>query len=143
MVFLDTADPERVLQLENMRIRDFYRASLSEAIAYAEVDLESNQIREAGGLWAGYEKEPLEQDETILMFMMRKAKEQARFYEKSPLENLSNSDWKSLFSAPPDTHRMRYQRLLDGHWIWVELVAHTFREQITKNACALGLSQKY
>lgn len=137
MVFLDTADPERVLQLENMRIRDFYRASLSEAIAYAEVDLESNQIREAGGLWAGYEKEPLEQDETILMFMMRKAKEQARFYEKSPLENLSNSDWKSLFSAPPDTHRMRYQRLLDGHWIWVELVAHTFREQITKNACAL------
>ena len=44
LVFLNAADRERVLWLENMRIRDFYRASLSEAIAYAEVDLESCQL---------------------------------------------------------------------------------------------------
>lgn len=136
-VLLDAADPERVLQLENMRIRDFYHASLSEAIAYAEVDLESRQIRAAGGLWAGYEKEPFEKQESILKFMMRKAKDQVRLPEKIPLDNFPKNDWKSLLCAPPDTHRLRYQRLLDGHWIWVELVAHTFREQFTENAYAL------
>ena len=139
-VLLDAADPERVLQLENMRIRDFYRASLSEAIAYAELDLESNQFRAAGGLWAGYEKEPLEEHESLLDFMERKAKDQVRFLDQSPLDGFSNNDPndpKNLLSTQPDTHRLRYQRLLDGQWIWVELVAHTFRERFTENAYAL------
>lgn len=136
MVFLDAADPERVLQLENLRIRDFYRASLSDAIAYAEVDLESKQIRAAGGLWAGYEKANIGK-EGILPFMMEQAKEQVRLYDKLPPDNLPGTDWRGLLSSPPDTHRMRYQRLLNGRWIWVELVAHTFREEFTENTYAL------
>ena len=136
MVFLDTADPKRVLQLENLRIRDFYRASLSDAIAYAEVDLESKQIRAAGGLWAGYEKANIGK-EGILPFMMEQAKEQVRLYDKLPPDNLPGTDWRGLLSSPPDTHRMRYQRLLNGRWIWVELVAHTFREEFTENTYAL------
>ena len=137
IVYLDAADPERVLQLENLRIRDFYRASLSEAIAYVEADLESNQIRAAGGLWAGYEKEPFAENESILSFMMRKSKDQVRFYERTPLDNLPGNNWKDLLTSPPDTHRLRYQRLLHGHWFWVELVAHTFREEVTENTYAL------
>nr|WP_317284132.1 EAL domain-containing protein [uncultured Dysosmobacter sp.] len=139
-VLLDAADPERVLQLENMRIRDFYRASLSEAIAYAELDLESNQFRAAGGLWAGYEKEPLEEHESLLDFMKRKSKDQVRFLDQPPLDGFPNNDQndpQKLLSTQPDTHRLRYQRLLDGQWIWVELVAHTFRERFTENAYAL------
>ena len=137
MVFLDAADPERVLELENLRIRDFYRASLSGTMAYAEVDLESKQLRAAGGLWAGYEREPLEKGESILAFMKRKAKDQVRLYEQLPLDKMPGNDWEDLFSNPPDTHRLRYQRLLNGHWFWVELVVHTFREKATKNAYAL------
>ena len=32
--------------MENQRIRDFYHASLSEAFAYAELDLEKGQLRQ-------------------------------------------------------------------------------------------------
>lgn len=137
LVLLDAVDPERVLQLENIRIRDFYRASLAEAIAYAEIDLESNQIRAAGGLWSGYEKKILGPQENILDFMVQQMKGQVRFYDESPLGNLAYDDWRDLFSTPPDTRRIQYQRLLDGEWTWVELVAHTFREQFTDNAYAL------
>lgn len=137
LVLLDAADPERVLQLENIRIRDFYHASLSEAIAYAEVDLESNQIRAAGGLWAGYEKKTLDHQESILSFMMRQVKDQIRLREKLPLDNLPPNDWKKVLSSPPETRRLRYQRLVDGQWIWVELVVHTFLERFTENAYAL------
>ena len=40
------------MEMENQRIRDFYHASLSEAFAYAELDLEKGQLQAAGGLWA-------------------------------------------------------------------------------------------
>ena len=136
-VLLDAADPQRVLQLENMRIRDFYRASLSDAIAYAEVDLESNQIRAAGGLWTGYEKAVLAKGENILAFMMERVKEQVRLHDELPPDNVPGSNWRGLLPAPPGTHRMRYQRLLDGCWNWVELVAHTFREEFTENRYGL------
>ena len=34
------------MEMENQRIRDFYHASLSEAFAYAELDLEKGQLRQ-------------------------------------------------------------------------------------------------
>lgn len=137
-VLLNTVDPERILELENMRIRDFYHASLSEAIAYAEIDLESSQIRAAGGLWAGYETRRPDKQESILEFMLRQAGDRVRIQERLPQDRKTPQNaWKNLLSQQPDTQRFRYQRLLDGHWNWVELVAHTFRERFTENTYAL------
>lgn len=136
LVLLDTANRERVLQLENMRIREFYKASLSEAIAYAEVDLESDALKSAGGLWAGYEMEYRPGGKGLLDFMRRSAADSVR--PGPGIERLKRADsWKELLSGDEQTRRFRYQRRIDGEWRWAELVAHSFREQYTENIYAL------
>jgi len=48
-VLMDLADEERAMELEYMRKTDFYEALLSETIAYAEVDVESEKVMQSGG----------------------------------------------------------------------------------------------
>lgn len=136
LVLLDRADQERVLQLENMRIRDFYQASLSETIAYAEVDLESGQLKAAGGLWADYERLYGIGPGSLLEFMRIQARDSVR--PGHDMENLGKMDtWRELLSPSRPIQRFRYQRKIDGQWHWVELVAHSFQEQFTENSYAL------
>lgn len=136
LVLLDRADQERILQLENMRIRDFYHASLSETIAYAEVDLESGQLKAAGGLWAGYEKRYTTGRGSLLEFMRSQVGDGLRLGQE--IENLMQAkSWQVLLSQAEPVKNFRYQRLIDGQWHWVELVAHSFREQFTENVYAL------
>lgn len=138
LVRLSAADHERLMELENIRIRDFYRASLSEAIAYAELDLESEQLNAAGGLWASYAEQCRHLDSgSVLQFMMGQVSGQVRLEDQN-LSSTTGSSWKSLLADEGgQTYRFRYQRLLHGQWRWVELVAHTFREEFTENAYAL------
>ncbi len=139
LVLLDAADQERRLELENMRLRDFYRASLSEAIAYAEVDLESQEITAAGGLWSGYETDYTgrqNRKESILQFMLDKVCSSVRS-EGHTLSQISQNDWKGLLSTAQGTWRHQYQRQMDGQWRWVELVAHTFQDQFSSAIYAL------
>ena len=136
LVLLDTANRERVLQLENMRIREFYQASLSEAIAYAEVDLESDTLKSAGGLWAGYEQKFSGSGKSLLRFMEEAAASDVRIGQN--MKNLEKADsWKALLAGDAVTRRFRYQRRIDGEWRWTELVAHSFREQCTETSYAL------
>lgn len=136
LVLLDAADQERVLQLENMRIRDFYHASLGETIAYAEVDLESGQVRDAGGLWAGHQTEEGENQDSLLKFMRSQVEKNVRPDQKMTLLWKITS-WAELLSQDQPIQRFRYQRMIQGKWHWVELVAHSFREQFTENIYAL------
>ena len=136
LVLLDAADQERVLQLENMRIRDFYQASLSDAIAYAEVDLEGGQLKAAGGLWANYETEYGPGKGSLLQFMRGQVK--GKLESEEELKKFSQIDtWEQMLFQGASVQRLRYQRKIDGAWRWVELVAHGFREQFTDNAYAL------
>lgn len=138
LVRLNAADHERLMELENICIRDFYRASLSEAIAYAELDLESEQLNATGGLWEGYAEQcRRHKGESVLQFMMKQVDGMVRVADQD-LSCITASTWKSLLADEGGgTYRFRYQRLLQGQWHWVELVAHTFREQFTENAYAL------
>lgn len=136
LVLLDTANRERVLQLENMRIREFYQASLSEAIAYAEVDLESDALKSAGGLWAGYEQRYAASGKGLLHFMEEAAADSVRAGQNMQRPGKEDS-WKSLLTGDAATKRFRYQRRIDGEWHWTELVAHSFREQCTETSYAL------
>lgn len=136
LVLLDAADQERVLQLENMRIRDFYHASLGETIAYAEVDLESGQVKDAGGLWAGYQTEYGQSQDTLLQFMRRQVEKNVRPDQKSTLL-WKITAWAELLSQDQPIQRFRYQRMIHNQWHWVELVAHSFKEQFTENIYAL------
>ena len=136
LVLLDRADQERVLQLENMRIRDFYQASLSETIAYAEADLESGQLKAAGGLWADYEQKYGKGPGSLLEFMRVQAEDNVRPGRDMKLLGQMNT-WREVLSSAKPIQRFRYQRKIDGQWRWVELVAHSFREQFTDNVYAL------
>ena len=60
-VLMDLADEERAMELEYMRKTDFYEALLSETVAYAEVDVESEKVMQSGGLWKHYKAENQEQ----------------------------------------------------------------------------------
>ena len=136
LVLLDAADRERVLQLEILRLQDFYQASLSDSIAYAEVDLESGQLKTAGGLWAGYDRSYDRESENLFQFMRRQAGEDIRLYPSS--KPLSGSEsWKEILAKGEPVQRIRYQRKIKDEWRWVELVAHCFREQFTENMFAL------
>lgn len=136
LVLLDAADQERRLELEYMRLRDFYNASLSEAIAYAEVDLESQEITAAGGLWKGYETAYSGRKESILQFMLDRVSAFVRTEENKVCQP-NESNWKGLLSTAQGTWRYQYQRLLDGQWRWVELVAHTFQDKFSSAIYAL------
>lgn len=135
LVLLDAAEQDRELQLENLRIREFYQASLSENIAYAELDLGNGQLKASGGLWASYVWE-YKGTEGLLQFMRRHAQMDMRSDQEMEKLNRMKS-WKELFSDQEPIHRFRYQRQIDGKWRWVELVAHSFREQFTENIYAL------
>ena len=136
LVLLDRADQERILELENMRIRDFYHASLSETIAYAEVDLESGQLKAAGGLWAKYEEQYKSDPGNLLEFMRAQVRESVQ--PSQEMERLEQVDsWRELLSPTEPIKSFRYQRKINGTWRWVKLVAHSFREQFTENVYAL------
>ncbi|MCI5928808.1 MAG: EAL domain-containing protein [Pseudoflavonifractor capillosus] len=135
LVLLDAAEQDRALQMENMRIREFYQASLSENIAYAEVDLGSGQLKASGGLWASYAWE-YKGTESLLQFMRRQSEKDVQPDQKMKKLNTIGA-WKELFSDQEPIHRFRYQRQINGSWRWVELVAHSFREEFTENIYAL------
>lgn len=136
LITLQPADRERVLQLENMRIRDFYQVSLSDAVAYAEVDLDSGRFKAASGLWAGYETKDLKNARGLLRFMLEQGGENLR--ASQDLEKLNNANcWSEILSLEEPVKRFRYQRKINGEWRWTELVAHRFREKVTGNTSAL------
>ena len=68
-------DNERLVNLENMRIKDFYRASLSDSIAYAELDMECGWIQELGGLWKKLENEFEGKVDNLLQYLSDKRNE--------------------------------------------------------------------
>ena len=102
------------------------------------MDLESEQRDAAGGLWACYAEQCRHMDSgSVLQFMMGQVSGQVRLEDQN-LSSTTGSSWKSLLADEGgQTYRFRYQRLLHGQWRWVELVAHTFREEFTENAYAL------
>lgn len=135
---LEPAGAERVMELEAMRTRRFYQALLSEAIAYAEVDLESGQLQSIGGLWNVYEQDYRRNSDHFIDVLER----QLALY--LPAENLkelrkyrTQEGWSELFHSGEPTRRFFYRRPVGKELRWVELVIHIFREELTQNVFAL------
>ena len=141
LVQLFAANQERLMELENMRRKDFYQASLSEALAFAELDLESGQILEMGGVWTAFQKNVGTDMHAFLNYV---AKNQSLDDEVCETENeetisnfLSDEDLKQLLYDGDRTKRLTFRRKFCGVWHWVELVIRTFKEKFTENSYAL------
>lgn len=129
---------ERVKELENMRIRRFYQVLLSEAIAYAEVDLESGQLKSIGGLWSGYEQDYRRNTVHFLSVMEQRL---SNYLSQEDLEDFrryrDSRNWDTLFQDQVSSRAFSYRRPVGQQMRWVELVMHVFREDITQNVYAL------
>lgn len=138
VAILEPVGSERVMELEFMRMHRFYRALLSDTIAYAEVDLESGQLMSVGGLWR-----PFQQDyRTTSRHFIDVLREQlSRYLSRDELAPLSSYQdpacWKERFDQGRTSDRFRYRRPVAGALHWVELNICLFQEETTQNVYAL------
>ena len=138
IVILDPARQERAMELEYMRQKDFYRATLSEKIAYAEIDMESRRFLALGGLWAEYadtaERNKRPYDEILLKFAdLLVHPEDLATYKQFIHEDTLHR----ILSQQKTTEKIRFRRLINGEMRWVELTGHVFQDHVTGNIYAL------
>ena len=138
VLVVEPTGTERVKELENMRIRRFYQVLLSEAIAYAEVDLESGQLKSIGGLWSGYEQDYRRSTVHFLTLMEQRL---AHYLSEEDMKEFRRyrdcASWNELFQDQVSSRAFSYRRPVGQQMRWVELVIHMFREDLTQNAYAL------
>ena len=138
VVVVEPTGAERVKELESIRRYRFYQALLSETVAYAEVDLESGQLKSLGGVWLEYEQDYSRNSNHFAAVL-----EQRLLGYLSPEEVLafrrccSRDGWEEMFQKGESRQCFCYQRPIGGEMHWVEMVIHIFREDITQNVYAL------
>lgn len=138
VVLLEPTGAERVMELDAMRTRLFYHALLSEAIAYAEVDLESGQIQAIGGLWTVYMQDYRQNSRHFADIMAQQLAHYLPEESMALLRKYRNREgWDELFGSGKETQRFYYRRPVGSELRWVELVIHIFREELTQNVFAL------
>ena len=138
IILLEPARMERVMELEYMRMRRFYHALLSEAIAYAEVDLESGQLKSVGGLWHVYQQDYRLNSQHFIDVLAQKL---TKFLPPEHLRELKKyrdpKNWDEMFAQGQTINRFCYRRLVGESLRWVEFTIYLFREEITRNVYAL------
>lgn len=122
------------MELEFMRQKDFYYAILSEKIAYAEIDMESRRIFDAGGLWSTYVDHDKDYEQILLQH-----KDQLVHPEdaQSYAQFISEKTMREIMSRQKDTGSLQFRRLIDGKMRWVELTGHVFQDRVTGNVYSL------
>ena len=138
LAVLEPIGAERMMELEYTRMSRFYKALLSEAMAYAEVDLESGQLKTIGGIWKSYEQNYLLNSDHFIEVLKSKLSPYLSEQELAEIEaHKSGEGWNTMFDRGEQTHRYSYRRSFGEESRWVELVIHIFREEITQNVYAL------
>ena len=128
----------RLLEIEHRRIRQFYKALLSENVAYAEVDLESGQIKSIGGLWSIYKQNYQKDSKHFIDFMMTKFEEYLSPKDLDEIKKFRDEEkWNKMFEQGEICKRFYYKRMIKGQLRWVEMVFHLFKESISRNVYAL------
>lgn len=138
LVILEPTRPERVKELEHIRTKRFYQALLSETIAYAEVDLESGELKSSGGLWGANQPDHRSDAPS---FLGKLFKQLSQYLSPNDLllfqGDCDPAGWVTLQQGKEICHRFSYRCPIGQQLCWVELVIHIFREEITQNVYAL------
>ena len=138
IVILDPATQERATELEFLRQKDFYRATLSEKIAYAEIDMESRRLLTLGGLWSDYADDAYHSGSTYETVLLKYVDllvhpEDQQAYREFIHENTLYR----LLAQGKTTKKLQFRRLINGAMRWVELTGHVFQDRLTENNYAL------
>jgi len=138
IIILEPASKERAVELQHMRLQDFYKATLSEKIAYMEIDLESRHVLEIGGLWDAYREEAMGEGSNYRDVMLRYKEDLIHPDDKKAYAEFIGENLQDGMSTENNhTKKLQYRRMLDGRMQWVEITAHIFVEQYSENLYAL------
>lgn len=138
LVLVEPIGSERVQEVEYMRMRRFYQVLLSESIAYAEVDLDSDELQAAGGIWQCYEKDYLHTGRHFFRALTRALSRSLSRDEVQILEEYADPEAREkLFAEGNLSHRFYYRRSIGNELHWVELTVYLFREQLSGNVYGL------
>ncbi len=138
IIILESASQERAMELRHMRLKDFYKATLSEKIAYMEIDLESRHVLDIGGLWNAYRDEAMGEGSDYLDVMLKYKESLIHPEDKlAYAQFFGNNLAEGMTALNNYTKKLQYRRLLDGRMQWMEITAHIFEEQYSENLYAL------
>lgn len=138
LVLVEPIDNERIQEVEYMRMQRFYQVLLSEAIAYAEVDLDRDELQAAGGIWQCYEKDYLNTGRHFFQELSQALSRTLNPEEMSVLKEYADpSAREKLFAEGNLSHRFYYRRSIGNEMHWVELTVYLFREQLSGSVYAL------
>jgi len=138
IAIMDPASQERAAELQQMRMQDFYKASLSEKIAYMEIDMESHHILDAGGLWSVYKDEYMGRDHDYKEILTKYIEDMIHPDDRAAYEAFFDDKLhQQMIKDKKYTSKLQYRRLLDGRMQWMEITGHMFQEQFTENLYAL------
>ncbi|MCI9597612.1 MAG: GGDEF domain-containing protein [Firmicutes bacterium] len=139
LVLLEPANRQRALELEYMRRESFYKAILSDTVAYAELDVESRQLKSAGGIWKSDLEKCIERGAVFDQIMdFHKDRVLAEDYEVYR-EQCTLDAIQSMYHEGIAAKKFSLRYLIDGEMRWVELIIHVFQEQVLENMYALIL----
>ena len=116
----------------------FYEAMLSETVAFAEVDVESGELKASGGLWKFYMEECRKKKEQFHFLLSEHAAEQVH---PEDVEQFRHFVKKELYNdgraSGIQTKKLCFRRHVNGAYSWMKLVVHVFRDQYTNNVYEL------
>ena len=138
LVSVEPASQEWAMKLEYMRTQDFYEAVLGEAVAYAEVDVESGYPKRAGGLWESYVEECRQKQKSFTQVILSHMPEVILEEEQEDYSRYMDVEFmKNMYKNGESTCKHCFRRMMDGGRYWVELVVHVFQERYSGNMYAL------
>ena len=135
---LELVEKQHHKDVEYLRQKDFYKAVLSETIAYAEIDLEEKRILSMDGLWSPYVNEKTRVEKTYeeiltqyktLLLHPDDVKKFEQFIKEGAL--------RSILGKPNDTDTVQFRRLIDDEMRWVEMTGHVFQDEYSDKTYAL------
>ena len=127
-----------MMELEYMRMRKFYHTMLSETIAYAEVDLESGQLKSVGGLWRVYRQDCRRSSRHFIQVLEQQLASALSGEDLARLRRYRDpAVWNEMLARGEASSRFCYRRPVGETLRWVELTIYLFREDTTRNAYAL------
>lgn len=138
LVVVEPLGAERSQEVEYRRMRRFYQVLLSEAIAYAEVDLNRDELQATGGVWRCYEKDYLHTEKHFFHEMTKALGKSLSQEEIKVLQDYQDpAAREKMFAEGSISHRFYYRRGIGNELHWVELTVYLFREQLSGSVYAL------
>lgn len=138
IVQVEPIGAEHAQELEFMRMQRFYRVLLSDSIAYAEVDLDQDELKAVGGVWQMYEADYRHTGRHFLQALIRNLEDFVPEDQLAVLRGYCDPVTRQRMLANGTTSNRVYYRRRMGHEIhWVELSLYLSRDPSAVNGYAL------